>query len=104
MLTPDQLLSEIFPAHVPVPDTFPHPHMPDFLTVGKLKERLNGMPDDTPVYYERIEDSYFAPGTGWSENAKLLYNYDCPETPSQFIRAFGAFNRDKRGLYLTAHY
>lgn len=29
------------------------------LTVGKLKKSLEGMPDNTPVYYQRIEDSYF---------------------------------------------
>ena len=29
------------------------------LTVGELKKRLQEVPDTTPVYIQRIEDSYF---------------------------------------------
>lgn len=29
------------------------------LTVGKLKESLEGLPDNMPVFYQRIEDNYF---------------------------------------------
>ena len=97
------LLDMIFPGRVPVPDTYPHPDLPDFLTVGQLRQRLENLPDETPVYYERIEDYYFLPGKGWLENQKLLHNYDWPEEPSQYIRAYGAFPRDG-GFYVTAHY
>lgn len=30
-----------------------------YLTVGELRERIAGLPDNMPVFYERIEDSYF---------------------------------------------
>ena len=31
----------------------------DHLTVRELKAMLSDLPDETPVYYQRIEDVYF---------------------------------------------
>src|SRR5687768_16638619 len=39
---------------------------PDYyLTVGDLRDRLEGIPDSTPVCQERIEDKYFDKENGW---------------------------------------
>jgi hypothetical protein len=41
------------------------------LTIGRLRQILaaasaaDGLPDDTPVVYQRIEDSYFTEQGGW---------------------------------------
>jgi hypothetical protein len=74
------------------------------LTVGLLREAMKDLPDDAPVYYERIEDVYFEKH-GWTTEPRPNpdgYN-DCP--PSQFIRAFTPIRyKDDNGLYITAHF
>lgn len=84
-----------------------HPDMPDRLTVGRLRERLEGLSDDAPVYYHRIEDSYFTPGTGWGEHAVKLNEANMRDESchGDYIRAWDSFQRkDDDALYITAHY
>lgn len=77
------------------------------LTVGRLREAIKDLPDDAPVYYERIEDVYFEKH-GWTTEPRP--NPDGPGRdndfpPSQFIRAFTTIRyRDCNGLYITAHF
>lgn len=79
-----------------------------YLTVGQLKDKLSGLPDETPVYYQHIEDSYLWRG-GWkpikildtenSHNGWKVYDYH--------HRAFTAYQdkyRNKKILIITAHY
>lgn len=80
-----------------------------YLTAGILRDRLKGVPDDTPVYYQHIEDTYMWK-YGWKplkikdkeNSAKYYIEYD------YYHRAFCAFtDYDDEGnmiFNLTAHY
>lgn len=76
--------------------------MKDFyLTVGELKRILEYVPDDMPVYYQRIEDWYFDPKTGSWDTVELKWENEKTES----IRAFGAYVDDENNAFLIhAHY
>ncbi len=70
------------------------------LTVKNLREALNGLPDDMPVAYQRIEDRYFdehgwtAEDLIWQEN---MYSY--------YIYAFSAYETESEGVFIiNAHF
>ena len=69
------------------------------ITVGELKEIIYKLSDDTPIYIERIEDSYFDGTKGWSTIEFPFY----PDMTTDGIRAFGAYVNDNR-LLIHAHY
>ncbi len=74
------------------------------LTVGQLRRTLADLPDDAVVYYERIEDSYFKAGTGWT-TLTLPDEEDSGGLDRNMIPAFTSFRRnDDNALYITAHY
>ena len=79
---------------------------PDFnLTVVDLLEFIetNKIPMNAKVKYQRIEDSYFKPGSGWGENSTLKPDHYGFE--DQFITTFTAIKYpDDDNLFLTAHY
>jgi hypothetical protein len=74
------------------------------LTVGKLRELIANLPEDAPVFIERLEDSYFKPGTGWGENSAFK-DTEGDGHLSQFVQAYWAvvFKKDE-AVYLTPHY
>lgn len=80
------------------------------LTTGQLREVLMLVPNDAPVFYQRIEYSYFTPGSGWGENAVLVSDLHTGDWSStgQFIPAHGInVYLDKNGalgVYIQAHY
>ena len=79
--------------------------MKDFyLTVGDIRRVIADLPDDSRVFYERIEDGYFEQH-GWIPDKLIPY---LDSTPSdnindEYLRAFSAFRRDG-DLHITAHY
>lgn len=76
------------------------------MTVEQLLEfiKTNNIPMDAKVCYQRIEDSYFKPGTGWGENSIMKSDqYNLGE--DQYVKVFTAVKYpDDKNLYLTAHY
>lgn len=40
----------------------------EYLTAGKLIDILSKLPEDTPVYYQHIDDAYMWKG-GWADSA-----------------------------------
>ena len=80
------------------------------LTVGQLRESIKDIPDDTPVYYQRIEDKYFE-NHGW-ETDKLVWNYSkaLGYIYSEYIPAFSAylhslnFRSNEDVFVINAHY
>jgi len=79
--------------------------LPHHLTVGKLKEMIAKLPDDAPVFIERIEDSYFKAGTGWSENSAFKpWDGDASHL-CQYVQAYWPITfKDDDAVYLTPHY
>lgn len=86
----------------------------EYLTVGKLRDLLNDLPDDMPVFYQHIDDSYMWKGGGWIDNAARvrdpqhsLKNGDA-WTDEWLHRAYAAFKvkttDDVEVLEITAHY
>lgn len=76
-----------------------------YLTVGRLKEVLQELSDDTPVYYERVEDVYFNKYS-WKADLKVPDDFD-KRIKSEYLRAFCAYryeDKDKPTLCITAHY
>ena len=76
------------------------------LTVGELRHRLAELPDETPVLYQRIEDSYFStPDNGWET---VLLTWEQEDVYSEYIPAFGAHKHltaDGRLVFVVnAHY
>lgn len=76
------------------------------MTVEQLLEfiKVNNIPMDAKILYQRIEDSYFKPGTGWGENSTMKPDeYNIGE--DQFINVFTCIKYlNDDNLYLTAHY
>jgi hypothetical protein len=73
------------------------------LTVGELRKQLEGLPDDAPVFYQRIEDAYFD-RHGWTAD-RIMPSPDFPGSVDDYIRAFGVVRyHNERALFLTAHY
>lgn len=69
------------------------------LTLGDVKKCINelDLPDDTPVYTERIHDWYF------SECKWLTKEVKCGEHKHTFIRAYSICEYNKR-VYIFCHY
>lgn len=77
-----------------------------YLTVKKLKEAIKHLPDDTPVYYNRVEDRLFKKG-GWdTEEFIVPTGLVGMDDTLQAIRAFTArVVLDGHGaVILIAHY
>jgi len=74
------------------------------LTVGQLKERLKDVPDDTPVFYQRIEDVYFEKH-GW-KTEKLVWDFYAMEyIYSEYIPAFSCYKHTDEDVFvINAHY
>jgi len=73
------------------------------MTVGDLRREIKGLPDHTPVLYQRIEDIYFRKRDGWS-TIRLPWD---ETTASEYIRAWCAFKTKYKGrkiLGIDAHY
>ena len=71
-----------------------------YLTVGELRKKLEGLPDDMPVYYQRIEDVFFKKH-GWKP-VEMMDQYH-RQIPDEFVRAFDAWSQEGR-FVLSAHY
>ena len=50
----DEIVRKVYAAATGVIEDTPH-----YLSVGQLRKNLEGLPDNAPVYYQRIEDMYF---------------------------------------------
>lgn len=76
----------------------------DGLTVGALRKAIENIPDEMPVFYERIEDHFHE--RGWS--ATELKTGDLANDPQHGVEAFSvAVATDPNGktvLALTAHH
>ncbi len=75
-----------------------------YLTAGKLREALKDLPDDTPVYIQRIEDVYFETH-GWADtNIKIADPWAGDD--SEYTRAFwGGIYLSKDDVFvIDAHY
>jgi len=71
-----------------------------YMTAEDLKKALENVPDDTPVYYQRIEDIYFEKH-GWKRE---WMSFDEDGT-SEYTRAFSAYlHPDTDRFVLNAHY
>lgn len=96
--------------------------MTKHLTVGELKKCLEGLSDDLPVYYQRIEDEpYFKDGDWSTIDKHLIFNCWCggktvlsPEQvkerhelfcKSHYIPAESAYKHpDDEVFVINAHY
>ena len=73
--------------------------MIDF-TVKRLKELLKDVPDDTVVYYQKIDDHYFE-NSGW-ETTEMRFD---DKTTSDYIKAFSAqYHPEDKAFCVNAHY
>lgn len=70
-----------------------------FLTVGQLRERIKNVPDDTPVFYQRVEDFYFEQNHWKSVELSWFDN----ET-SEYIPAFQSYLHEDGFFVIDAHY
>lgn len=81
-----------------VASTFPS------LTVGELRARLEGVPDDALVLYQRIEDVYFETH-GW-KTVSLVWERE--DEYSEYVPSFSAYKTtaaDGRAVFvINAHY
>lgn len=75
------------------------------LTVGGLRKALEGKPDNTPVYYQRIEDAYFEK-FGWQDDVVTLKENDgFLDWDDEYVLAHCVVRTDqKKGFFITAHY
>ena len=84
------------------PSQMPKDHQ---LTVGDLRKMIDGVPDDTPVGQERIEDKYFEIH-GWSTttfpgNTAIHGEW----MPAEWIRCFtGWYDEENEVFLITPHY
>lgn len=71
------------------------------LTVGDLRKKLEGVPDNIPVLYQRIEDRYFDNGN-WTTERYQQNSYDGPQN---YIRAFASYYIEEGNVFvIEAHY
>jgi len=96
-----------------------------YLTVGQLRKQLEGLPDDMPVYYQRIEDHFFDESNWKTESllwerskAQEKYRKDYPDEcwdvidgqlyfrdMSDYIRAFSSYKHYEEDYFvINAHY
>ena len=87
----------------------------EYLTVGNIKQLIAKLPDDTKIYYERIEDVYFKKhgwkatplaADMWADRAfpdQVLEEYK--DLKGEWIETYEAFyNEEENALKITAHY
>ena len=83
--------------------------MPEYFTIKELKERIKDLPDDMPVYIQRIEDHYFE-NNGWSTKEFVFEQWPGREPDmSDYILAWSGnktWNKDKTeyAFVIEAHY
>ena len=80
--------------------------MSDYLTIKELKEAIKDLPEDTPVYYQRIEDVYFIKH-GWDKTALSLVwdRIGGEDVYSEYTEAFSCYKHpDKDVFVINAHY
>ena len=78
----------------------------DFLTIKDLKKAIKDLPDDMPIYYQRVHDVYFKK-YGWSDNSKKLsFQYKTPDDePDEYVKVFSAYKHpDDYVFVLNAHF
>ena len=89
-----------------------------YLTVGTLRKSLEGLPNDMPVLYQRIEDTYFrnhgwkSHGLTWERHTR--YNHETREIEDhddicQYIVAWDAYqvttpDESEVAFVINAHY
>lgn len=124
----DEIVRKVYATYTGVLHNSPHS-----LTVGQLRNKLEGLPDNAPVYYQRIEDFYFEKNNWTTEKfvwdtslaregdvesvkANPSDDYDVQEKDgvtfirhfSKYVPAFSAYdivNDDgKMAFVLNAHY
>ena len=86
---------------------------PESLQVGALKKALEGIPDNAPVLYQRIEDQYFNTG-GWKtlpfqwenlhpvNDSKLQWLKDNPSPDYEIVEKEGVFYMREISHYIPA--
>lgn len=81
----------------------------DHLTIKGLKEALKDLPDNIPVYYQRIEDVYFEK-YGWDKSALSLVweQFGTEVIYNDYTRAFSCYKHTtkdgKEVFVINAHY
>lgn len=76
-------------------NNFPH------LTVKELRKALEGVPDKTPVAYQRIEDIYFETHN-WTSH---VLPFDYGTNTSEYIVSFSAYWHPTKNVFvINAHY
>ena len=78
-----------------------------FLSVGEIRKQIENIPDNTPVLYQRIEDSYFAePTSGWKTIPLLWDSHEIDENQAHLYENkepdVKVFDRD--GQKIVHHY
>jgi len=87
------------------------------LTVKDLRKQLEGLPDDMPVYYQRIEDKFFT-CSNWKTKEMLWEISKIPEQyrdrfggeefyrdMTNYIRAFSSYKHcEENAFVINAHY
>ena len=78
-----------------------------YMTIKRLKEAIEDLPDDGKIFYERIEDSYFEKH-GWSSGETYRQKPSC-DWPGEFdeftmVWCHIRYKEKDGNLYLTAHY
>lgn len=71
------------------------------MNIKELKNIIKDLPDETEVYYERIEDIYF--NKHWWKADYLYNDPEFPWTSNEYIKSFCGFNSEWK-LCITAHY
>ena len=77
-----------------------------YLTIKELKEKIKDLPDEMPVYYQRIEDHYFTQG-GWDSSTKTLLweRSSYGDDYNEYVGAFSAYKHpDDYVFVINAHY
>jgi len=72
-----------------------------YLTVGKLKEKLNSFPETGGVYIQRVEDVYFEKH-GWE--GKMMPQPENNSYFDEYIPVWCTLDYKDGNLYLTPHY
>ena len=74
------------------------------LKIKDLKEIIKDLPDDMPVFYQRIEDFYFTENH-WTTITTLWYSYGHHRFMSEYIPAFDAYKAPEEDIFIiNAHY
>lgn len=73
-------------------------------TVGDIRKAIENLPDDAPVFYQRIEDTYFN-DHNWDT---YRFPWEYPKEYSKYILAFSAYDQEtadgRKVLVINAHY